>query len=400
MRAWTFLVLAALTAACEAGMPVGPGRDAGTDRAAPPGGDGAADSGSTEGGPARDGGATDAGPGADVVGSGGGDAAVLGTGMARGEICGNGFDDDGNGLVVDGCDCAVGTTRACWLGPPAARNVGACHDGVQSCQSDGTHATWAFCMDEVLPTREVLANGRDDDCDGVTDEPDGICVPSANAETGADCTNGRDDDCDTLTDCADPSCAGSGRCPPACASRETVCWGGADEDCDGRVDCADSDCAADPSCQSGPCPAGQTPTYRQRNLGVAWGASSIAAGDGQAVMPVTCEPGACGRGQVAVVLVGQSAVCVPPPGACPAGQSPTYVASGTWRCDPPCELVIHYGSLFGGRSVCAGRPMITCPAGQSPTFVESTEQWACQPTCNNSTYDQIALGGMVVCVPC
>ena len=55
---------------------------------------------------------------------------MLGTGASRPEICGNGFDDDGNGLVDDGCDCAVGTSRGCWLGPPENRNVGACHDGV------------------------------------------------------------------------------------------------------------------------------------------------------------------------------------------------------------------------------------------------------------------------------
>ena len=60
------------------------------------------------------------------------------------------------------------------------------------------------------------------------------------------------------------------------------------------------------------------------------GASYIAMGDGNAVMPVTCESGTCPAGQVAVVLSGGMRFCVPPPPDCPASQSPTYVASGTW----------------------------------------------------------------------
>ncbi len=325
---------------------------------------------------------------------------VIARGALRPEICGNGYDDDDNGMIDDGCNCAVGTARACWLGPPAMRGVGACHDGVQNCNSDGTSATWGACNNDQMPGREVLSNGSDDDCDGTVDEPDGICLARSNSETGIDCGNGLDDDCDTRIDCDDPGCAGEARCPGGCATRETVCWGGIDDDCDTRIDCNDTDCATDPSCQTGPCPAGQTPTYRQRNLGSYGGGSSIAAGDGLPRMPMTCETGNCGQGEVAVVLIGQSRICVPPPPSCPMGQSPTYIASGRWRCDPPCTYIVHYGGLFGGRSVCAGRPMISCGSGTVPTFVEETETWECRPTCNNGLYDQITLSGSLVCVPC
>jgi len=363
------------------------------------GGDGP-DSGRTtrgDGGVEPDGGA----PGSDGGTTGMTDTGPpIGTGAVRDEICGNEFDDDDDGRIDDGCDCAVGTERPCWLGPPDARDVGACHDGVQRCESEGATATWGYCNEATMPTREILDNGVDDDCDGTIDEPDGICVNSANEETGADCGNGRDDDCDTRADCDDPDCAGEARCPGGCEASEAVCWGGYDEDCDGAVDCDDPDCSDTPSCHTGPCPPGQTPTYRERDLGSDHGASNIRAGDGDPKMPVTCEEGTCPDGQVAVVLVGRAPICVPPPPECPPGTHPNYVASGRWRCDPPCDLIIHYGSIYGGRNVCAGRPMMSCPTGQVPTFVEETEVWECRPTCSDALYDRIMLDGSIVCVPC
>ncbi len=322
-------------------------------------------------------------------------------GAARTEICGNLFDDDSNGMIDDGCDCAVGTERPCWLGPPDARGVGACHEGVQHCNSAGASASWGYCDGEVIPAREIAANGQDDDCDGRIDEPGGICVPLSNDEGGAECANGRDDDCDTRVDCDDPQCVGLAGCPPGCVATETLCWGGNDEDCDGTTDCDDTDCHGDPSCATGPCPPGQTPTYRERTLPASYGGSYIAVGDGDAIMPMTCEPGPCASGQVRVIENTGADVCVPPPPPCPAGQSPTYVASGAWRCDPPCDLIIHYGSLFGGQARCAGRPPTTaCPTGQSWTYVFETDAWECLPTCANTTYDRILLDGAIVCVPC
>jgi hypothetical protein len=245
-----------------------------------------------------------------------------------------------------------------------------------------------------------MANGIDDDCDGMVDEPDGISVPRSNTETGTDCENGLDDDCDTLIDCADPTCAGQARCPGGCTAHETVCWGGVDEDCDHLTDCADPDCAMDPSCRSSMCPPGQVPTYTERDPGSTWGPSSIAAGDGLAVMPMSCQPGSCMTGLVAVALVGQATECVPPPPTCPTDQSPTYVSSGRWRCDPPCTLLIHFGSIYGGRRVCAGPPMLSCTTGMVPTFMQDTLMWQCAPTCNNSNYDRVTYLGMTLCIPC
>jgi hypothetical protein len=42
-----------------------------------------------------------------------------------------------------------GTSAACWTGPANERNVGACHDGMQSC-SGGENPTWGPCTGEEL----------------------------------------------------------------------------------------------------------------------------------------------------------------------------------------------------------------------------------------------------------
>src|SRR5688500_704164 len=187
-----------------------------------------------DGGAGRDTGTTarDGGGGDTDAGSGGMDAGAISRGAIRDEICGNEFDDDDNGMIDDGCDCAVGTTRGCWLGPPDARAVGSCHDGVQTCDSDGASSSWGFCDGAQMPDREILFNGRDDDCDGTIDEPDGVCQSTDNVETGDDCGNGIDDDCDTQADCDDPDCEGEARCPGGCETSETLCWGEVDDDCD------------------------------------------------------------------------------------------------------------------------------------------------------------------------
>lgn len=54
-----------------------------------------------------------------------------------------------------GCPCNQGETNACFTGPAAARNVGACHDGVQTCKATD-EVTFAFgpCNGEVLPSAE------------------------------------------------------------------------------------------------------------------------------------------------------------------------------------------------------------------------------------------------------
>ena len=85
---------------------------------------------------------------ADTTSSGGnpgsgGSHAVTGSDAATdsarsaAEVCGNELDDNGNGLVDEGCPCAAGRKQPCYSGPAETRNTGACKDGVETCASNG-----------------------------------------------------------------------------------------------------------------------------------------------------------------------------------------------------------------------------------------------------------------------
>jgi len=314
------------------------------------------------------------------------------------EVCTNGIDEDRNGSIDDGCPCAVGTRRACWPGPPESRSLGACTDGEQTCDSDGVMAAWSLCDSAGMPVREVRGNDTDDDCDGETDEADAVCVPSEQRESV--CDDGLDSDCDTATDCDDPDCRTARACQLRCAPAEGDSAGAPGDHCDQPPALGDPHRPpAPPAPPAPPCPPGQVRTYRQRMLGASGGGSSIASGDGQPPMNDDCEDGSCPPGLVRVIASGRS-VCVPPPPECPEGRFANYTGYASWECDPPCEIIIHYGGIYGGLNVCTERPRLTCPGGQSPTFVYETQEWVCRPTCNNTLYDQIFLDGQVVCIPC
>lgn len=90
------------------------------------------------------------------------------------ELCGenndgNGLDDDCDGTVDEDCPCIPGATRPCFAGPPDRRNVGACADGIASCNEFGR---WGTCGSGVAPSPESC-NGTDDDCNGSTDDLEG-----------------------------------------------------------------------------------------------------------------------------------------------------------------------------------------------------------------------------------
>jgi len=74
--------------------------------------------------------------------------------------------------TVDNCDpndetlCVPGFPETC------GTNAGICVVGYKECQGDGT---WGECQESVGPKNsEICANGLDDDCDEITDEP--ACV--------------------------------------------------------------------------------------------------------------------------------------------------------------------------------------------------------------------------------
>src|SRR5262249_55402121 len=90
--------------------------------------------------------------------------------------------------------------------------------------------------------------------------------------------------------------------------------------------------------------------------------------------------------------------CVAAPN-CSAGTFPQFNAKGQWQCIKSCDVVVHFGELFGGATVCTERPNLNC-GGLTPTFDYDSEQWTCQPMCDGGLYDPYELDGQTVCIPC
>lgn len=163
-----------------------------------------------------------------------------------GETC-DGFDDDCDGTIDEGCDCINGNTQPCYSGAPNTQGVGLCTAGVQTC----VQGAWGACVGEVLPTAE-LCNGQDDNCDNVPDDNDpqgggacstglaGICNPGTqhcvggtlvcqqNNQPTAEVCNNLDDDCNGTPDDGNPG--GGGPCstglPGICTAGTLMCTGG------------------------------------------------------------------------------------------------------------------------------------------------------------------------------
>jgi hypothetical protein len=133
------------------------------------------------------------------------------------EICGNGNDDDCNGLSD-------------------------CYD--PACQNDPS------CIDRK---KEVCDNGKDDDGNGLIDCSDPACFgDKACVVPGREiCNNNLDDDEDGLVDCKDPDCAND----PACivSPGNEICDNGKDDNGDGLVDCTDPQCKTFAACLQAAC---------------------------------------------------------------------------------------------------------------------------------------------------
>jgi streptogramin lyase len=98
------------------------------------------------------------------------------------EICGNGMDDNCDGQVDEGCPCTA-QQQECYIGPPESAGVGICNKGVQTCHGE----SWGPCVGSVQPGIEICGDGIDNNCDGQIDEncgcPDGATRPCG-SDTG------------------------------------------------------------------------------------------------------------------------------------------------------------------------------------------------------------------------
>lgn len=169
----------------------------------------------------------------------------------------------------EGTACQPGSTAACGL------EIGECQRGVRSCGDEGTYGP---CMGASLPSTEVC-NGKDDDCNGSTDEQlscgDGGDPCAACATAGRTCVDG------TCGSCLEGYFAEGTQCLPKRALGESC----AENTHCGSGFCADGSCC-DQAC-TGPC----------ERCDVTRGTCSPAE-DGNAGEPV-CTPYLCdGAGRV------------------------------------------------------------------------------------------------------
>ncbi|HWZ72694.1 MAG TPA: hypothetical protein VN326_14640 [Casimicrobiaceae bacterium] len=113
--------------------------------------------------------------------------------------------------------CTPGDFISCYTGPVGTLGVGRCRAGTRTC---GSSATWGVCAGVVLPQPEI-ANGIDDDCDGVIDN--GVFVNAC--EPTNPCTSPPPNSCNagTLTTFPNP-----GTCNPVSSGLFACAYQGVD----------------------------------------------------------------------------------------------------------------------------------------------------------------------------
>ncbi len=141
------------------------------------------------------------------------------------EVCGDGLDNDCDGIVDNGCICTPAATRPCATGA-----FGICNAGHQACAQDGK--SWGLCLQNVQAQPvETCNNGQDDNCNGAVDE--GCACP---ADLVASCSTGLLGVCAAGTHTCNSTGTAWSPCTQNVGASAEVCGNGYDDNCDGQVD--------------------------------------------------------------------------------------------------------------------------------------------------------------------
>ncbi len=172
------------------------------------------------------------------------------------EACGDGKDNDCDGVVDNGCgqsggDCKDGETRSCYDGPSGAAGVGICKKGIEVCNG----GKWTgICVGAVKPeASEKCGDGLDNNCNGEVDERCGC-----NGKSEQECFRGPSDAVfneKSICKKGKQVCINNeywGECEGDVLGSVEICGNSMDDDCDGIVDngCACKD-GEQKSCYSG-----------------------------------------------------------------------------------------------------------------------------------------------------
>ncbi len=112
--------------------------------------------------------------------------------LAVTEIC-DGFDNDCDSSIDEGCPCTVGEIYECGF------SVGICVPGYQECIQEGGSSYLGECIGGVMPEPEICGDGLDNNCNEIIDD-----IPWCGCYGGAlpseEVCNGMDDNCDNVID--------------------------------------------------------------------------------------------------------------------------------------------------------------------------------------------------------